>query len=232
MNKILKPFDKLSTLNSSTNFFPFNQSRNYTNTIKDCPYYDVIVIGGGHAGCEAAHASSRLSASTLLITHKIETIGQMSCNPSFGGIGKGHLMREIDALDGLTAKVCDMSGTNYKILNKRRGPAVWGHRAQIDRVLYKKNMQQIMLNTKNLNVISESVDDILFVDEDEANNKRLKIIGVRLENGNVINCKSVVITTGTFLRANINTGLETRPAGRLGDKPSVQLGNSLEKNRF
>ncbi len=148
------------------------------------PEYDVIVIGGGHAGCEAAHAASRMNSKTLLLTHRIDSIGQMSCNPSFGGIGKGNLMREIDALDGLCAKICDISGTHYKVLNKRRGPAVWGHRAQIDRELYKKNMQEVILNTTNLTVQADQVNDLLLsVNEaGESNDKtdKLRIVGVVL----------------------------------------------------
>lgn len=194
--------------------------------------YDVIVIGGGHAGCEAAHSAARMNTKTLLLTHKIESIGQMSCNPSFGGIGKGNLMREIDALDGLCAKMCDKAGTHFKVLNKRRGPAVWGHRAQVDRELYKKNMQSTLLNTPNLSVEAVQVNDLILEKEFNEKTPKYKAIGVILENGRQVFSKSIVITTGTFLRANISIGLETKPAGRIGDKPSEELGKSINDIGF
>jgi len=127
-------------------------------------FYDVIVVGGGHAGCEAAAAACRVGAETLLVTHKISTIGEMSCNPSFGGIGKGHLMKEIDALDGVCARICDVSGVQYRILNRSKGPAVWGPRAQIDRQLYKKHMQHEMMTTPNLSICEKPVEDLLVED--------------------------------------------------------------------
>ncbi|CAF0725893.1 unnamed protein product [Brachionus calyciflorus] len=226
----LKTLTKSGFISNRKSFYVTVTHAEYESKKTDFDTYDVIVIGGGHAGCEAAHAAARMNTRTLLLTHKIETIGQMSCNPSFGGIGKGHLMREIDALDGLCGRICDISGTHYKILNKRKGPAVWGNRAQIDRVLYKKNMQHELLNTKNLTIIAEPVDDLMLIQDQS--NSQLRVGGIVLENGRLIKSKTVVITTGTFLRANINYGLEVRPAGRLGDKPSIELGNSLEKIGF
>ncbi|CAF0914900.1 unnamed protein product [Didymodactylos carnosus] len=195
--------------------------------------YSVVVVGGGHAGCEAAHASARMGVKTLFITHKLETIGEMSCNPSFGGIGKGHLMREIDALDGLCSRICDKSGIHYKILNRRKGPAVWGHRAQIDRKLYKKEMQNEILNTPNLHVMAASVKDIKIEENiDDKQNKQRWICGVTLDNDSLIPTKAVIITTGTFLRGSINIGLEQRPAGRIGDQPSIDLAKSIEDIGF
>lgn len=194
--------------------------------------YDVIVIGGGHAGCEAAHVAARMNTKTLLLTQKIESIGQMSCNPSFGGIGKGNLMREIDALDGLCAKMCDKSGTHFKVLNQRRGPAVWGHRAQVDREIYKKEIQSTILNTPNLSVEAAQVNDIILEKQINDEATSYKAVGVIIENGKQLYSKSIVITTGTFLRANITIGLETKAAGRIGDKPSEELGKSISDIGF
>lgn len=191
--------------------------------------YDVIVIGGGHAGCEAAAAAARMSCKTLLVTHKMETIGEMSCNPSFGGIGKGHLIREIDALDGLCARICDLSGNHYKVLNRRKGPAVRGHRAQIDRNLYKKHMQHELLSQPNLNILLATVDDLI-VDTNDLN--RPEVRGIVTDNGNEILSKTTVITTGTFLRGVINIGPVTYAAGRLNDKPTVKLAQTIERLQF
>lgn len=209
-----------------------NFSRNY------CLHYtnfDVIVVGGGHAGTEACAAAARMGCRTLLITHKKDTIGEMSCNPSFGGIGKGHLMKEIDALDGLCAKVCDKSGIQYKVLNKRKGPAVWGPRAQIDRALYKQHLQHELFNeTPNLNIISASVEDLILQAPYEYINKPAKqeCCGVIIKGGAQIFSKAVIITTGTFLKGQINIGLKFRPAGRLGDEPAIGLANTLHKFGF
>ncbi|CAF2057685.1 unnamed protein product [Rotaria magnacalcarata] len=189
--------------------------------------YDVIVVGGGHAGCEAAHAAARMGVRTLLITHKLETIGEMSCNPSFGGIGKGHLMREIDALDGLCGRLCDKTGVHYKVLNRSKGRAVWGYRAQIDRKLYKQAMQDEILNTRNLHVMATAVHDIA-IDKDH-----LRITGITLDNRALIPSHSVIITTGTFLRGCINLGMdEQKPAGRINDQPSIDLAKSIEELGF
>lgn len=193
--------------------------------------FDVIVIGGGHAGTEASSAAARMGARTLLVTHKKETIGEMSCNPSFGGIGKGHLMREVDALGGVCGRMCDKSGVQYKVLNKRRGPAVWGPRAQIDRKLYKTAVQNEIFNMRNLEILCASVDN-LFIEADTENKNKIKCKGIVLESGQIVRSCTVILTTGTFLRANINFGLEVKPAGRMGDAPAVALGKSLEDLGF
>lgn len=191
--------------------------------------YDVIVIGGGHAGAEACAAAARMSCKTLLITQRFETIGEMSCNPSFGGIGKGHLIKEIDALDGLCARLCDKSGIHYKILNSSKGPAVWGHRAQIDRNLYKSHMQHELKNTPNLDVMTGSVEDLI-IEEDP--NEGTVCKGIVDNLGNRISSKATVITTGTFLRGQINIGPICYPAGRLGEKPTIKLAETIERLKF
>nr|CAD7440368.1 unnamed protein product [Timema bartmani] len=194
--------------------------------------YDVIVVGGGHAGAEASSAAARMGCRTLLVTHKKETIGEMSCNPSFGGIGKGHLMKEIDALDGLCARICDISGVQYKILNKRKGPAVWGPRAQIDRLLYKSHIQrELFENTPNLRVMEAPVEDLLTEPSVDTSALR-RCCGIILGDGTKVRGKTVVLTTGTFLKGQINIGLEVRPAGRIGDAPSIGLANTLEELGF
>ncbi|CAF1415371.1 unnamed protein product [Adineta steineri] len=188
---------------------------------------DVVVGGGGHAGCEAAHAAARMGVRTLLITHKLETIGEMSCNPSFAGIGKGYLMREIVALDGLCARLCNITGVHYKVLNRSKGRAVWGYRAQIDRKLYKQAMQNEILNTKNLHVMAAAVRDIV-IDKEQS-----RITGITLDNHCLIPTQSVIITTGTFLRGCINLGMdEQKPAGRINDQPAIDLAKSIEELGF
>ena len=181
--------------------------------------FDVVVIGGGHAGVEAASASSRMGAKTILVTMKIETIGEMSCNPAIGGLGKGHLVREIDALDGLMAKAIDSSGIQFRMLNRSRGPAVHGPRSQADRKLYKKAILKLLSMNKNLTIFEGTVKDL----ELETN----KIKEVILENNIRIIAKSVVLTTGTFLGGVIHIGNERIPAGRIGDKPSLQLSKKI-----
>ncbi|KAK9890594.1 hypothetical protein WA026_011960 [Henosepilachna vigintioctopunctata] len=169
-----------------------------------------------------------MGAKTLLITHKKETVGEMSCNPSFGGIGKGHLMREVDALDGICGRICDNSGVQYKILNRRKGPAVWGYRAQIDRKLYKKHIQEELFNkTPNLDVFVGGVEDLIIEGFDNSASSSFRCKGVILGDGAQINCKSVVITTGTFLNGHINIGLTVIPAGRIGDQPAIGLAKTL-----
>ena len=186
--------------------------------------YDVIVIGGGHAGCEAASASARLSAHTLLVTHKIDTIGEMSCNPAIGGLAKGHLVREIDALDGVMARAIDSAGIQFRILNRSRGPAVRGPRAQADRRLYRQAMQKILHEQENLTILSASVGDLIIKDG--------TTIGVRLDNGEELLCGRVILTTGTFLRGEIHVGEERIPAGRMGEAPSVGLSKTLSEAGF
>lgn len=199
--------------------------------------FDVVVVGGGHAGTEACAAAARMGANTVLITHKRSTIGEMSCNPSFGGIGKGHLMREVDALDGLCGRICDTSGIHYKVLNRRKGPAVWGLRAQIDRALYKEQLHAELFKVSNLTIIEGAVEDLMLGEQYASSELKgvpqlAECLGVFLSDGQEIRCRSIVITTGTFLRGAINIGLDVRPAGRLGDAPSIGLANTLEKLQF
>ena len=186
--------------------------------------YDVIVIGGGHAGCEAAAASARIGAQTALVTHKLDTIGAMSCNPAIGGLGKGHLVREVDALDGLMGRVIDKAGIQYRMLNASKGAAVRGPRAQADRALYKQAMQEALAGQNNLECVAGAVEDIII--EDNA------VRGVVLETGEEIRANAVVITTGTFLRGIIHRGKEQISAGRVGEKPSTGLALTLEKHKF
>ena len=193
--------------------------KNIKNTI-----YDVIVIGGGHAGVEAACASARMQSNTLLITHKFEKIGEMSCNPAIGGLGKGHLVREIDALDGIMGRAIDNSGIQFRMLNLSRGPAVQGPRAQADRVLYKKSIQDIVKKQENLDILEGSVEDIILT------NNKLK--GVLVENIGEIKSKTLVLTTGTFLRGLIRIGKKSYGAGRVGDKPAINLAKSIERLKF
>ena len=185
--------------------------------------YDVVVIGGGHAGCEAAAASARIGVNTALFTHKIETIGEMSCNPAIGGLGKGHLVREIDALDGVMGVVADKSGIQFRLLNRSRGPAVQGPRTQSDRALYKKHMQKILLNYKNLTVIADPVTKFIF------DNNKNKVLGFICYSGKEIRCKELILTTGTFLNGLIHIGEKQIPAGRYNEKPSTGLSEQLAK---
>jgi len=185
--------------------------------------YDVVVIGGGHAGCEAAAASARIGVNTALFTHKIETIGEMSCNPAIGGLGKGHLVREIDALDGVMGTVTDKSGIQFRLLNRSRGPAVRGPRTQSDRALYKEHMQKILLNYNNLTVVADPVVKFLFDNEND------KIVGFVCESNKQIFCKQLILTTGTFLNGLIHIGEKQIPAGRFDEKPSTGLSEQLKK---
>ena len=186
--------------------------------------FEVVVIGGGHAGCEAAAASARLGVNTALFTHKIETIGEMSCNPAIGGLGKGHLVREIDALDGVMGEVADKSGIQFRLLNRSRGPAVQGPRTQSDRSLYRKYMQEKLLNYCNLNIFSDPVIRFIF-------NKNT-ISGFETKSGKKILCGKLILTTGTFLNGLIHIGDERTPAGRFDEKPSTGLSEQLEKYDF
>lgn len=182
--------------------------------------FDVVVIGGGHAGADAAHAAARLGAKTALITHSFAKIGEMSCNPAIGGLGKGHLVREIDALGGLMGKVADRAGIQFRLLNRRKGPAVQGPRAQADRALYRQAMQAEMKLQPNLTVIEAEVSDLRI----SAN----KAAGVILADGSTVSSQRVVLTTGTFLRGVIHIGDESRPGGRMGDKPSIPLAERID----
>ena len=192
--------------------------------------YDVVVIGGGHAGCEASAAAARVGANAALVTPSLSNLGVCSCNPSFGGVGKGTMLREIDALDGLVGRIVDKAGVQFRILNRKKGPAVWGPRAQIDRALYHKEMKHEILHTKGLNVVEGKVADIITTRTEDDQHQR--ITGVRLESGEVIACEKVVITTGTFLGGEIHIGLECYPSGRLGEAATFGLSNSLRDAGF
>ena len=186
--------------------------------------FDVIVIGGGHAGCEAAAAAARIGVNTALLTHKFETIGEMSCNPAIGGLGKGHLVRELDALDGLMGEVADKSGIQFRLLNRSRGPAVRGPRTQSDRFLYKKYMQEKLVNYCNLSIFSDPVNEFIF--------SKNAIKGVITKSGKKINSSKIILTTGTFLNGLIHIGENKTPAGRFNEKPSSGLSEQLQKYDF
>jgi tRNA uridine 5-carboxymethylaminomethyl modification enzyme len=182
--------------------------------------WDVIVIGGGHAGCEAAAASARMGARTLLLTHNPETIGEMSCNPAIGGLGKGHLVREIDALDGIMGRIADASGIQFRLLNRSKGPAVRGPRTQSDRQLYREAMQAELAATPNLTIEAAAIEDL----ETDASGR---VTGVVSDDGRAWSCGAVVLTTGTFLKGVIHRGLERTPAGRFGEQPAIGLSDRL-----
>ena len=186
--------------------------------------FDVVVIGGGHAGCEAAAAAARTGAKTALITHRFATIGAMSCNPAIGGLGKGHLAREIDALDGLMGRAADLGGIQFRVLNRRKGPAVRGPRAQADRKLYAAAMQNLIRTTANLQVIEAEADDLII--------ERHRVCGVKSADGRRVCANAVVLTTGTFLRGLIHIGDKQIPAGRVGEAPSMGLSRTLENFGF
>ena len=184
--------------------------------------YDVVVIGGGHAGCEAAAAAARMGARTLLLTHRLDTVGEMSCNPAIGGIGKGHLVREIDALDGLMGRAADMAGIHFKVLNRSKGPAVRGPRAQADRALYRRAVQELLAKTEGLDLRAASVEDL---EVDRAGT----LAAVLCAGGERIACGAAVLTAGTFLRGMIHVGDRQTPAGRVGEPPSIGLARTLAR---
>ncbi len=186
--------------------------------------FDVIVIGGGHAGCEAAAAAARFGARTVLVTHSFATIGEMSCNPAIGGLGKGHLVREIDALDGLMGRVADVAGIQFRMLNRSKGPAVRGPRAQADRKLYRQAMQAAISAVAGLTVIEAAVEDLLMEDD--------RVTGVVCQYGRKLTGAAVVLTTGTFLRGLIHIGERRIPAGRAGEAPAIGLSDTLERAGF
>ncbi|OBT58460.1 tRNA uridine 5-carboxymethylaminomethyl modification enzyme GidA [Pseudogymnoascus sp. 24MN13] len=194
--------------------------------------YDVIVIGGGHAGSEACAAAARSGARTALITPKLDNIGVCSCNPSFGGIGKGTMIREIDALDGVAGRIIDKAAVQFRVLNRKKGPAVWGPRAQIDRDLYKKHMLDELQGYPNLSIVPGSVADIIVSKETLDGQPSSKITGVRLESGEIIPTNQVIITTGTFLGGEIHIGLERFPSGRMGEAATFGLSKSLKDAGF
>ena len=186
--------------------------------------YDVIVIGGGHAGTEAALAAARMGCATLLLTHNIETLGQMSCNPAIGGIGKSHLVKEIDALDGAMARATDQAGIQFRVLNSRKGPAVRATRAQADRQLYKAAIRRLLENQPNLEIFQQSADDLVVVGD--------QVRGVVTNMGITFRCRTVVLTAGTFLGGRIHIGLENHSGGRAGDPPSIALAQRLRELPF
>src|SRR5690242_19992858 len=183
--------------------------------------FDVIVIGGGHAGCEAASAAARMGARTALVTHRFATIGAMSCNPAIGGLGKGHLVREVDALDGLMGRVADAGGIQFRVLNRRKGPAVRGPRAQADRKLYAAAMQVAIRAQAGLTVVEGEVDDLRLAGG--------RVVGAQLADGRSFDCGAAVLTTGTFLRGLIHIGDTQIPAGRVGEAPAIGLAKTLER---
>ena len=186
--------------------------------------FDVIVVGGGHAGTEACLAAARMGCSTLLLTHNIETLGQMSCNPAIGGIGKSHLVKEVDALGGAMAKATDLGGIQFRVLNARKGPAVRATRAQADRVRYKAAIRGILENQPNLSIFQQAVDDLII-----ENNR---VTGVVTQMGLQFKAKTVVVTAGTFLAGKVHIGLENHSAGRAGDPPSINLAQRLRELPF
>ena len=183
--------------------------------------FDVIVVGGGHAGCEAAAAAARAGARTALVTHRFETIGEMSCNPAFGGLGKGHLIREIDALDGLMGRAADAAAIHYRLLNRSKGPAVQGPRCQADRTIYRRAMQALMRETAGLEVVESGVEGV--------SSRGRSVVGVALADGRELTAGAVVLTTGTFLNGLIHVGTEKTPAGRVGEAPALRLSECLLK---
>ena len=187
--------------------------------------FDVVVIGGGHAGCEAAAAAARMGARTLLLTHFLATVGEMSCNPAIGGIGKGHLVREIDALDGVMGRAADMAGIHFKLLNRSKGPAVRGPRAQADRSLYRRAIRALLAEQPGLTLREAAAEDIEL-------DRNFALAAVVCADGSRVPCGAAVLTAGTFLRGVIHVGLQSTPAGRVGEAPSVGLAAALARFRL
>lgn len=212
-------------LNSHHQCFDSKQCRAYIPPMIEKDTYDVIVIGGGHAGTEAASAAARMGANTLLLTHRTDTIGEMSCNPAIGGLAKGQLVREIDALDGVMGRAIDRAGIQFRMLNRRKGPAVRGPRAQADRSLYKRAIQELLSEQQNLVIAASAAEDLTFDDTGTLN-------GVVTAEGKHIKAAAVVITTGTFLRGVIHIGTKQTPAGRVGEAPSIGLAKTIERLGF
>ncbi|KAM7199824.1 Glucose inhibited division protein A domain containing protein [Rhypophila sp. PSN 637] len=207
--------------------------RTFATVSADSRPFDVVVVGGGHAGAEACAAAARAGAKTALITPDIDNLGTCSCNPSFGGIGKGIMLREIDALDGLAGRIIDKAGVQFKVLNRKKGAAVWGPRAQIDRALYKKYMREELETYPNLSIVLGKVSDIVISENDEPETgAKSKITGIKLESGEILPTSQVIITTGTFLGGEIHIGLEAYPSGRIGEAATFGLSKSLREAGF
>ncbi|HLI29768.1 MAG TPA: FAD-dependent oxidoreductase, partial [Terriglobia bacterium] len=194
--------------------------------------YDVVVVGAGHAGCEAAIAPSRMGLKTALYTMNLDLIAQMSCNPAVGGIAKGHLVREVDALGGVMGEVIDAVGIQFRLLNTSRGPAVWSPRAQADKKLYRAKMRQVLESEPNLRIKQAEVVDLIIEDLSAAAPPRRRVRGVLLRDGRRVEAGAVIVTTGTFLNGLIHCGEQTYPAGRSGEPPAVMLGEALRRIGF
>ncbi|KAL2418146.1 Mitochondrial translation optimization protein 1 [Exophiala dermatitidis] len=235
MRPILRPPGSLQWGHTPRTRSRYFQRRYFAAVADAVRPYDVVVIGGGHAGTEASAAAARSGARTALVTPSLSNLGVCSCNPSFGGIGKGTMLREIDALDGVAGRVIDKAGIQFRILNKSKGPAVWGPRAQIDRDLYKKYMREEMLSTPNLSILEGKVADIIVSKDGIDPSDKIsqgRITGIRLEDGQVVPASHVVITTGTFLGGEIHIGLEAYPSGRMGEAATFGLSKSLKSAGF
>ncbi|KAH9815018.1 glucose inhibited division protein A-domain-containing protein [Melampsora americana] len=232
----MRPLNRFSTTTTTKIFNSITRSRrNASTTTSDQQRneYDVIVLGGGHAGTEAASGAARSNASTLLVTNSWKTVGEMSCNPSFGGIGKGTLVREIDALGGICGRACDEAGIVFQMLNRSKGPAVYGPRAQMDRQLYKKSVQDQLQKYNSLAIKEGTVTDLILEHgNDQSSGHKARVSGLKLDTGETLKCKALVIATGTFLGGEIHIGMKTSPFGRIGESSSTSLSNSLRDVGF